>query len=140
MHPNGALPAYEWGSATSIRRSHLGGPGGSTRPTRSLTGKADHDFLKRIFNRMTLNFTWWVNRKDGQGRNMFQGGFLGLDNIGIFDRSGPHRRRVDELNQSDGTAWMAMYALNLMRYRLGARAAGPRLRGSWRGSSSSISC
>ena len=73
-------------------------------------------FLERIFHKLMLNFTWWVNRKDADGRNVFQGGFLGLDNIGVFDRSGPCRRR--SLDQSDGTAWMAMYCLNLMRIAL----------------------
>ncbi|MGT2478741.1 MGH1-like glycoside hydrolase domain-containing protein [Methylobacterium oryzae CBMB20] len=81
---------------------------------RSLTGRPDHAFLKRIFNKLTLNFTWWVNRKDADDRNLFQGGFLGLDNIGIFDRSKPVGDGAT-LTQSDATAWMATYALNLMR-------------------------
>src|SRR4051794_35264858 len=81
---------------------------------RALTGRADRAFLERAFHKLMLNFTWWVNRKDAEGRNVFQGGFLGLDNIGIFDRSAP-LPTGDFINQSDGTAWMAMYTLNLMR-------------------------
>ncbi len=81
---------------------------------RALTGVADYTFLKRILNKLSLNFTWWVNRRDAGGRNIFQGGFLGLDNIGIFDRSAPVPMG-GTLSQSDATAWMAMYALNLMR-------------------------
>ncbi len=80
----------------------------------ALTGTPDHVFLKRIFNKLTLNFTWWVNRKDADDRNLFQGGFLGLDNIGIFDRSKPVGDGAT-LTQSDATAWMAAYALALMR-------------------------
>jgi hypothetical protein len=118
MHPNGQLPAYEWAFGDvnppvhawatwrvyEIDRDHRGGEG-------------DWDFLERVFHKLMLNFTWWVNRKDVEGRNIFQGGFLGLDNVGIFDRneklpSGGH------INQADGTAWMAMYTLNLMRIAL----------------------
>jgi hypothetical protein len=80
-------------------------------------GKADLEFLERVFHKLMLNFTWWVNRKDAEGRNVFQGGFLGLDNIGVFDRSAtlPTGGHTD---QADGTSWMAMYALNLMRIAL----------------------
>ncbi len=81
------------------------------------TGKGDRNFLERVFHKLMLNFTWWVNREDEQGRNIFQGGFLGLDNIGVFDRSQP-LPTGGTVNQSDGTAWMAMYALNLMRIAL----------------------
>ncbi|MET0597462.1 MAG: glucosidase, partial [Mesorhizobium sp.] len=81
---------------------------------RALTGRADRVFLEGVFHKLILNFTWWVNRKDAQGRDIFQGGFLGLDNIGIFDRSKP-LPTGGTIDQSDGTAWMAMYALNLMR-------------------------
>jgi hypothetical protein len=80
-------------------------------------GKGDRHFLERIFHKLMLNFTWWVNRKDAEGRNIFQGGFLGLDNIGIFDRSAP-LPTGGHINQSDGTAWMAMYTLNLLRISL----------------------
>ncbi len=80
-------------------------------------GKGDRAFLERVFHRLMLNFTWWVNRKDADGHNIFEGGFLGLDNIGIFDRSAP-LPTGGTINQSDGTAWMAMYTLNLMRIAL----------------------
>src|SRR6202012_1673455 len=79
--------------------------------------QGDRAFLERVFHKLMLNFTWWVNRKDAEGRNIFQGGFLGLDNIGIFDRSAP-LPPGGHINQSDGTAWMAMYTLNLMRIAL----------------------
>ena len=74
-------------------------------------------FLERVFHKLLLNFTWWVNRKDAFGRNIFQGGFLGLDNIGVFDRSAP-LPTGGYINQSDGTSWMAMYCLNLLRIAL----------------------
>src|SRR5207248_2912054 len=77
----------------------------------------DLAFLERTFHKLMLNFTWWVNRKDAQGRNLFQGGFLGLDNIGVFDRSKP-LPTGGFINQADGTSWMAMYSLNLMRIAL----------------------
>ena len=77
----------------------------------------DLEFLKRVFNKLMLNFTWWVNRKDEQGRNIFQGGFLGLDNIGVFDRSSP-LPTGGFINQADGTSWMAMYCVNLLRVAL----------------------
>ena len=122
LHPNGQLPAYEWAfgdvnppvhgwAAWRVfqmdrqrrRRTHPNDPG-------------DLEFLERVFHKLMLNFTWWVNRKDAQGRNIFQGGFLGLDNIGVFDRSALPTGGC--INQADGTSWMAMYALNLMRIAL----------------------
>ena len=118
MHPNGQIPAYEWAFSDvnppvhawaawrvyQIDRKHHGGAG-------------DLEFLERVFHKLMLNFTWWVNRKDNLGRNIFQGGFLGLDNIGVFDRSAK-LPTGGYINQSDGTSWMAMYALNLMRIAL----------------------
>jgi hypothetical protein len=118
MHPNGQLPAYEWAFGDvnppvhawatwrvyELDREHRGGVG-------------DRVFLERVFHKLMLNFTWWVNRKDVEGRNIFQGGFLGMDNVGIFDRSAP-LPTGGYINQSDGTAWMAMYTLNLMRIAL----------------------
>jgi hypothetical protein len=80
-------------------------------------GKPDRAFLERIFHKLLLNFTWWVNRKDAQGRNVFQGGFLGLDNIGVFDRSAP-LPGGGFIEQADGTGWMAMYCLNLLAIAL----------------------
>lgn len=118
MHPNGQLPAYEWalGDANppvhawaawrvfEFDRARRGGPG-------------DLEFLERVLHKLLLNFTWWVNRKDAHGLNLFQGGFLGLDNIGVFDRSAPLPVE-GHIEQADGTAWMAMYALNLLRISL----------------------
>jgi hypothetical protein len=113
-HPNAALPAYEWGFGDANPPVHALAAWRVFELDRGLTGTPDHAFLKRIFNKLTLNFTWWVNRKDADDRNLFQGGFLGLDNIGIFDRSKPVGDGAT-LTQSDATAWMATYALNLMR-------------------------
>jgi hypothetical protein len=84
---------------------------------RRLTGRADRRFLERVFQKLLLNFTWWVNRKDAEGRNVFQGGFLGLDNVGVFDRSAP-LPTGGHIEQADGTAWMAMYCLNLLAIAL----------------------
>ncbi len=118
MHPNGQMPAYEWGFSQAnppvqawaawrvfqIERKHHGGTG-------------DLLFLERVFLKLMLNFTWWTNREDEQGRNIFQGGFLGMDNIGVFDRSAP-LPTGGFINQADATSWMAMYCLNLMRIAL----------------------
>jgi hypothetical protein len=114
MHPNAQLPAYEWGFGEANPPVHAWAAWRVFLMDRELTGFADYDFLKRILNKLSLNFTWWVNRRDTGGRNIFQGGFLGLDNIGIFDRSASVPGG-GTLSQSDATAWMAMYALNLMR-------------------------
>ncbi|MGE3844430.1 MAG: glucosidase [Vicinamibacterales bacterium] len=123
MHPNGQLPAYEWAFGDVNPPVH----GWATwrvfqmdRKRRRATrpdDPGDLEFLERVFHKLMLNFTWWVNRKDAEGRNVFQGGFLGLDNIGIFDRSAP-LPTGGFINQSDGTSWMAMYCLNLMRIAL----------------------
>ncbi len=114
MHPNGQLPAYEWNFSDSNPPVHAWAVWRVYQMDRKLTGVADRDFLERAFHKMLLNFTWWVNRKDADGRNVFQGGFLGLDNIGVFDRSKP-LPTGGWLDQADGTAWMAMYTLNLLR-------------------------
>src|SRR5204862_10594 len=84
---------------------------------RRVTGRADRAFLERVFHKLLLNFTWWVNRKDADGHNVFQGGFLGLDNIGVFDRSAP-LPVAGHLGQADGTAWMGMYCLNMLAIAL----------------------
>jgi hypothetical protein len=117
MHPNGQLPAYEWNFGDVNPPVHAWAAMRVYEIDRERTGKEDRDFLERVFHKLMLNFTWWVNRKDAGGRNVFQGGFLGLDNIGVFDRSSelPGGGRVD---QADGTSWMAMYSLNLMRIAL----------------------
>ena len=114
MHPNGQIPAYEYAFGDANPPVHAWAAWHVFVMDRALTGVADYTFLKRILNKLSLNFTWWVNRRDAGGRNIFQGGFLGLDNIGIFDRSAPVPMG-GTLSQSDATAWMAMYALNLMR-------------------------
>ena len=117
MHPNGQLPAYEWKFDDVNPPVHAWAAWRVYQIDKAIKGTADRAFLERVFHKLILNFNWWVNRKDADGRNVFQGGFLGLDNIGIFDRSSP-LPTGGSINQSDGTAWMAMYALNLMRIAL----------------------
>lgn len=118
MHPNGQIPAYEWSfddvnppvhawAAWEIYKAECEANG----------GVGDLDFLERVMHKLIVNFTWWVNRKDADDNNVFQGGFLGLDNIGVFDRSAP-LPTGGHINQSDATSWMAMYCLNLMRIAL----------------------
>ncbi|MCS6823388.1 MAG: glucosidase [Cytophagaceae bacterium] len=118
MHPNGQIPAYEWSFSDvnppvhawaawrvyEIERDYHGGEG-------------DYNFLERVFHKLMLNFTWWVNRKDSGGKNIFEGGFLGLDNIGVFDRSAP-LPTGGRIEQADATSWMAMYSLDMMRISL----------------------
>lgn len=123
MHPNGQLPAYEW-NFSDVNPPVHGWAAWRVfqidRKQRRRTAPQDPGdiaFLERVFHKLLLNFTWWVNRKDAQGRNIFQGGFLGLDNIGCFDRSAP-LPTGGFINQADGTSWMAMYSLNLMRIAL----------------------
>ncbi len=113
IHPNAALPAYEWSFSDANPPVHAWSAWRVFEMDRECNGVADHLFLRRVFNKLLMNFTWWVNRKDASGRNVFQGGFLGLDNIAIFDRSSP-LPTGGELSQSDGTAWMAMYALAML--------------------------
>jgi hypothetical protein len=118
MHPNGQLPAYEWAFGDVNPPVHAWATWRVFQIDRSQRGdRGDLAFLERVFHKLMLNFTWWVNRKDAEGRNIFQGGFLGLDNIGVFDRSAP-LPTGGHINQSDGTSWMAMYSLNLMRIAL----------------------
>ena len=124
MHPNGQLPAYEWNFGDVNPPVHAWAAWRVYEIDRQATGKGDIAFLERILHKLMLNFTWWVNQKDAGGRNIFQGGFLGLDNIGPFNRSEP----VPEggiIDQADGTAWMAMYALNLMRIALEVALTNP---------------
>jgi len=112
MHPNGQLPAYEWSLGDANPPVHAW----AALRVFEIAGGDDHAFLERIFHKLLLNFTWWVNRKDSEGNNVFQGGFLGLDNIGPFDRS--HLPIEGHIEQSDGTAWMAMYCQNLLEVAL----------------------
>ncbi len=117
MHPNGQLPAYEWAFGDVNPPVHAWAALRVYRIERRRTGKGDTAFLERIFHKLIINFTWWINRKDPDGRNVFQGGFLGLDNIGVFDRSAP-LPNGERLEQSDGTAWMGMYCLNMLAIAL----------------------
>jgi len=112
MHPNGQLPAYEWAFGDVNPPVHAW----AALRVFEIDGGEDSAFLERIFHKLLLNFTWWVNRKDSEGNNIFQGGFLGLDNIGPFDRS--HLPTDVHIEQSDGTAWMAMYCQNLLELAL----------------------
>ncbi|MCZ2498426.1 glucosidase [Xylophilus sp. Kf1] len=114
MHPNGQLPAYEWNFDDANPPVHALAAWKVYQRDAALTGRPDTVFLREVLHRLMLNFTWWVNREDRSGNNIFEGGFLGLDNVGVFDRSQP-LPGGGELEQADGTSWMAMYALNLMR-------------------------
>jgi hypothetical protein len=123
MHPNGQLPAYEWAFGDVNPPVHAWATfrvfqiDRRQRQEANPADPGDLMFLERVFQKLLLNFTWWVNRKDEQGRNIFQGGFLGLDNIGVFDRSKP-LPTGGFLSQADGTSWMAMYCLNLLHIAL----------------------
>ncbi len=117
MHPNGQLPAYEWSFDDVNPPVHAWAAWRVYKIERRVRGRADRAFLERIFHKLLLNFTWWVNRKDPNDMNLFEGGFLGLDNIGLFDRSRP-LPGGGILEQSDGTSWMAMYCLNMLAIAL----------------------
>ena len=112
IHPSGQIPAYEWNFADVNPPVHAWATLFSHRIQQTLRGESDVEFLRAMFNKLMLNFTWWVNRKDPAGRNVFEGGFLGLDNIGIFDRSSP-LPTGGYLEQADGTAWMALFSQNM---------------------------
>jgi hypothetical protein len=114
LHPNGQIPAYEWNFGDVNPPVHAWAAHFIYVLERRLQGRADLDFLERVFQKLLLNFTWWVNRKDPDGRNVFQGGFLGLDNIGVFDRSAK-LPTGGTLDQADGTAWMAFYAQGMVQ-------------------------
>ena len=118
MHPSGQLPAYEWDFSDANPPVHAHAARRVYEITRDLTGEADTEFLEEVFHKLLLNFTWWVNRKDPEGRNAFQGGFLGLDNIGVFDRSRPNLGEGRRLEQADGTAWMGMFCLDMLAIAL----------------------
>ncbi len=117
MHPNGQIPAYEWGLGDVNPCVHAWAAWRVYKIERRIRGSADRLFLERVFHKLLLNFTWWVNRKDPEGHNVFQGGFLGLDNIGVFDRSAP-LPTGGHIDQSDGTAWMGMFCLNMLAIAL----------------------
>jgi hypothetical protein len=113
LHPNGQMPAYEWNFSDVNPPVHAWASLFLHRLDKALYGKSDIDFLKATFNKLLINFTWWVNRKDRNGKNVFEGGFLGLDNIGIFDRSAP-LPTGGNLEQADGTSWMALFSQNML--------------------------
>ena len=117
MHPNGQIPAYEWAFGDVNPPVHAWAAYHVYKIEQQMTGKGDRGFLERIFQKLLLNFTWWVNRKDFEGQNVFQGGFLGLDNIGVFDRNMP-LPDGSHIEQSDGTSWMGMYCLNMLTIAL----------------------
>jgi hypothetical protein len=124
MHPNGQLPAYEWSLGDVNPPVHAWAAWRVYKIDKKRSGRGDRMFLEKVFHKLLLNFTWWVNRKDAEGMNVFQGGFLGLDNIGVFDRSA-ELPTGGHLEQSDGTAWMAMYTLNLLAIALELARANP---------------
>jgi len=126
MHSNGQIPAYEFAFGDVNPPVHAWAVW-RVYKIRSPKGTRDHDFLERCFQKLVLNFTWWVNRKDSDGRNLFSGGFLGLDNIGVFDRSKP-LPTGGTLQQADGTAWMAFYSLTMMAMAMELVHDGERLR------------
>ena len=113
MHPNGQLPAYEWNFSDVNPPVHAWAAWRVYKIAARIQKKPDRTFLERVFHKLLLNFTWWVNRKDPQGKNVFEGGFLGLDNIGVFDRSQP-LGPGSFIEQSDGTSWMAMFCLDML--------------------------
>jgi len=117
MHPNGQLPAYEWKFGDVNPPVHAWAAWRVYQIDAKQQGRADTQFLEGIFHKLLMNFTWWVNKKDGEGRNVFQGGFLGLDNISVFDRSAP-LPTGGHIDQSDGTAWMGFYCLGLLKISL----------------------
>jgi hypothetical protein len=124
MHPNGQIPAYEWALGDVNPPVHAWAAWRVYKIDKKRKGRGDRTFLERIFHKLLLNFTWWVNRKDADGKNIFQGGFLGLDNVGVFDRSKP-LPTGGYIEQSDGTSWMAMYTLNLLAIALELAKADP---------------
>src|ERR1017187_1651206 len=113
QHPNGELPAYEWAFSDVNPPVHAWAAWRVYKIEKRRRGVADREFLEKVFHKLLLNFTWWVNRKDPDGRNVFEGGFLGLDNIGVFDRSKP-LPTGGHIEQSDGTSWMGMYCLDML--------------------------
>jgi hypothetical protein len=124
QHPNGGLPAYEWAFGDVNPPVIAWAAWRVYKIEQKQTGQSDRAFLESVFHKLLMNFTWWVNRKDAEGKNVFQGGFLGLDNIGIFDRSAP-LPTGGHLEQSDGTSWMGMFSLNMLKIALELARANP---------------
>ncbi len=125
MHPNGQIPAYEWNFGDVNPPVHAWATIFAYRMEQIQDGQGDTDWLKSCFEKLLLNFTWWVNRKDRNGHNVFEGGFLGLDNIGVFDRSSP-LPTGGYLEQADGTAWMALFCQNMIEISLELAESEPR--------------
>src|SRR5258708_10537392 len=113
MHGNGQLPAYEWNFSDVNPPVHAWAVLNLVQIEHAQTGTVDMKFLRTSYHKLLLNFTWWLNRKDAKGHNVFEGGFLGLDNIGVFDRSAP-LPGGGYLEQADGTAWMALFCQNML--------------------------
>ena len=124
LHPTGQMPAYEWNFSDVNPPVHAWATIFLYRMEQALRGKGDTDFLRRSFRKLLLNFAWWVNRKDRFGKNLFEGGFLGLDNIGVFDRSAP-LPTGGHLEQADGTAWMALFSQNMLEIAVELTAIDP---------------
>ena len=124
MHPNGQIPAYEWAFDDVNPPVHAWAALRVYQIEQRVRGQADRAFLEKVFHKLLLNFTWWVNRKDVEGMNVFEGGFLGLDNIGVFDRSAP-LPTGGYIEQSDGTSWMGMYSLNMLAIAMELARANP---------------
>ncbi len=128
LHPNGQMPAYEWNFSDVNPPVHAFAtlvP--SSEPSRPCAARRTWTSSKSTFNKLLLNFTWWVNRKDRFGKNVFEGGFLGLDNIGVFDRSAP-LPTGGHLEQADGTAWMALFSQNMLELAIELAVHDPVLR------------
>jgi len=128
MHPNGQIPAYEWAFGDVNPPVHAWAVWRTYKIDRKRSGRPDREFLEGAFHKLLLNFTWWVNRKDAEGMNVFQGGFLGLDNIGVFDRSAP-LPTGGHIEQSDGTSWMGMFCLNMLAIALELARQNPAYEG-----------
>ena len=124
LHPSGQMPAYEWNFSDVNPPVHAFATLFLHRTEQALRGETDLNFLTQTFNKLLLNFTWWVNRKDRFGKNVFEGGFLGLDNIGVFDRSAP-LPTGGHLEQADGTAWMALFSQNMLELAIELAAHDP---------------
>ena len=124
LHPNGQLPAYEWNFGDVNPPVHAWATLFAYRAAPHEHGGSDIDFLRNAFKKLLVNFTWWVNRKDPSGRNLFEGGFLGLDNIGVFDRSAP-LPTGGQLEQADGTAWMALFSQNMLELAIELATVDP---------------
>ena len=124
VHPNAQIPAYEWNFGDVNPPVHAWATAFVYHIETALHGRSDIEFLKRSFGKLLANFTWWVNRKDRYGKNVFEGGFLGLDNIGVFDRSAP-LPTGGCLEQADGTAWMALFCQNMLQIAVEIAAEDP---------------